>query len=296
MNKLLLKLLTFKLLVTFSVNAQSTYHSGKLKIFSTSQDGNTYDVYDFTRDDSDGKQIKAKYFATNAYSQYLNWKTGKDIILIAPGAYSDDWGSNAKPIGMCVDNGTIVNYNIESNMDGFVIVYNGGSLQGGIGVIDLDKNGVKTKEYGTYGNPKTYYPRNNSDRVSLLDWGEENGLTLFQSHLVYSSDKDHSENFKNLSYGKKQERRFLAICKKDGVVHHVIVNSDDNQYLMVGAYNAKSVLDNEGYYIYYMLNLDRGGKDLLFINKGWGLKNLYSSTHRDRKIENATNLIVYYLD
>ncbi len=296
MKKNLLKLF-FLTLIVCSINAQSTYHGGKLKIFTAYQGGNTYEIYDFTRDDSDGKQIKAKYFATNAYSQYLNWKSGKNIILVAPGAYSSTFDKTAKPVGMCVDNGTIVNRIIDDTMDGFVVIYNGGNLQGGIGVVDLDINGVKTKEYGTYGNITTYYPRTySSDRTSLLSWGESNGLTLFQSHLVYSSDKTLSENFKNLYYGDQQERRFLATCKKGGVIHHVIVNGDNLQYLMLGARNAKNILEREGYYIYYMLNLDRGGKDLLYVDKGWGLTNLYSSYQENRKIENATNLIVYYLD
>ncbi|GAB3959431.1 hypothetical protein GCM10028805_55540 [Spirosoma harenae] len=256
-----------------------SYFSGAYTVKKRTSGGSTFILFDFNRENN---AVKAKYFARNAYSQYTNWKAGKEILLVTAGAYSDGWTSYASPVGLCVDNGTIVTRTPNDDMDGMVIVYNGGGQEGGVAVVDMDVNPVRAGSV-------SYNPRTNStDRVNFLNWGQQNGLTLFQTHLVYSSDR--STNFANMYYGNKRERRFLAVCKRGGIVHHVIVDAPDPLELNVSASNAKTVLESEGFLVSYIMNLDTGAKNILYGYESY-LKDYKPST---AKIEEATNLIVYY--
>jgi hypothetical protein len=283
-----LALLTF-LFLPHNIDAQRSF-SGKFKKKAYTHYGHSYTLYDFSRE---GTVMRAKYFASNAYQQYLNWKSGKDILLVTAGAFSDSWAKDGKPVGLCVDNGRIVTRDIDGTMDGMVIVYNGAAQVGGIAIVDLDKKPVTVENpYGS-GNYETYYPRSySSHRTSFLNWGDDAGVTLFQSQLVYSKDK--SSNFDNLYYGKKRERRFLAICKKNGVVHHVIVDAPDPLYLNQSAQYAKAVLDYDGFDVLFIVNLDTGGKNILHAHDGYYLRNL--NPNPDATIDEATNLIVYYME
>lgn len=265
-----------------SMNAQQSFYGGKFRIQSYTNNGDSYIIYDFDRKEA---KMRAKYFAQNAYSQYKNWKSGKNVLLVTAGAFSTSFESNGIPVGLCVDNGKIVNRSMKSEMDGMVIVYNGGSQVGGIAIVDLDKGPV------TVDGDDSYYPRTNTnDRRSFLNWGRDNGLTLFQTQLVYSEKKRN--NFANLYFGKKAERRFLAICKKRGKVHHVVVDAPDDQYLNKAAKNAKEVLEYDGFYVMYILNLDTGGKNILKVNNGSYLQTIQEVS----PIKKATNLLIYYTE
>ena len=292
-----IKFLTSIALVLFVfgfVQGQSSYFDGKFTVRGFTHYDQQYTLYDFSRE---GKTMKAKYFATNAYQQYLDWKAGKEILLVVPGAFSDGWEKSAKPVGLCVDNGKIVNRSPDSNMDGMVIVYNGSTQIGGIAIVDMDKSPVNCEtSYGS-GQYKDYYPRTSStDRTIFMNWGESNGLTLFQTQLVFSEKKASYENFQNLTYGEQRERRFLAICRKNGDVHHVVVNAPEKQYLNTAAKRAKEVLDFDGFQVLYMLNLDTGWKNLMYAYNGSYLEDLKPSTNENATIDRATNLLIYYKD
>lgn len=279
----------FWLFVATSSNRiySQSYYGGKFKISSYSIDNYDYALYDFSRS---GARMRAKYFATDAHSQYLNWKSDKRILLVTAGAFSASWDSDAIPVGLCVDNGTIINKVPDSEMDGLVVVYNGDAQIGGIGIVDLDENGIVC---GKGDSKVTYHPRGSySDRLGLLNWGKDNGLTIFQTQLVYSSDK--FSNFSNLYYGDKKERRFLAICKKSGSVHHVVVDAPDELELNRSAQNAKKVLEYAGFRVLYILNLDTGGKNVLHVYNGSFLKNL--EPNPDAALSEATNLLIYYYE
>lgn len=283
MSKFKLVFLIVLLLLSIgSMNAQQSFYGGKFRIQSYTNNGDSYIIYDFDRKEA---KMRAKYFAQNAYSQFQSWKTGKNILLVTAGAFSTSFESYGIPVGLCVDNGKIVNRNMKSEMDGMVIVYNGGSQAGGIGIVDLDKGPV------TVDGNVSYYPRTSaSDRLKFLNWGRDNGLTLFQTQLVYSEKK--SNNFSNLYYGNKAERRFLAICKKRGKVHHVVIDAPSSQYLNVAAKNTKEVLEYDGFYVMYILNLDTGGKNILKVNNGSYLQTIQEVS----PIKKATNLLIYYTE
>lgn len=289
-------ILSISFILFMIVNACSqNYFEGKFKIRTTSHRGYTYRIYDFSRENT---VMKAKYFANNAYSQYLQWKGNKDILLVTAGAFSDRWDADAIPVGLCVDNGRIVNRTLNSTWDGMTIIYNGGSQIGGIAVVDLSQKPVSVLTSYPDGQRVTYNIKEYaSDRSNFLSWGESNNVTLFQTMLVYSSDK--STNFNNLYYGNKRERRFLAICRKEGFVHHVIVDAPEPLELNLSASYAKTVLENDGFSVSYILNLDTGDKNIFYNYNGSFLEDMkpYKGSSPERAtIENATNLLVYYKD
>ncbi|GAB3959475.1 hypothetical protein GCM10028805_55670 [Spirosoma harenae] len=248
---------------------------------SYTTNNHNYKLYDFSRENS---VIKVKYFAQNAYRQYSDWKAGKQVLLVTSGAFSDKWESDATPVGLCVDNGVVINRTPDDNMDAMVVVYNNGGQEGKIAVIDMDVSPITL--FG-----KRYWPRNySSDRVEFLSIARQYGLTLFQTQLVYSVDR--SSNFTNLYFGAKRERRFLAICRKNGYTHNVIVDAPDDLELNLSAKYAKDVLNYAGFDVSYILNFDTGGKNILRVYNGTYLRDLLV----DSKITESTNLLVYYKD
>ena len=264
----------------YTAISSGNYYNGAVTVKKKSYDGRAYILFDFNRENN---LVKAKYFARNAYSQFTNWRRGKEILFATAGAYSDSYSSSASPVGLCVDNGAIVTRTPDMNMDGMVIVYNGGAQEGGMAIVDMDVNPVKAFN-------ASYRPRDNSsERISFLNWGQQNGLTLFQSHLVYSSDR--SNNFPNMYYGEPRERRFLAICRRAGVVHHVIVDAPDMLELNKAASNAKSVLESEGLSVSYIVNLDSGARNILHAYNGSLLKDYRPS---NAKLEDYCALLIYY--
>jgi hypothetical protein len=294
--KFTLTLSLLLLLNGVTVKAQE-YFDGKFRIKNYTYYGYHYTLYDFSRD---GYVMKAKYFAQNAYSQYLQWRTGKQILLVTAGAFSDTFESNGKPEGICVDNGITVNRVMRYDWDGMVIVYNGSTQQGGIAIVDLSQKPVTVRTTYPSGPLVSYYVKaNNTDKLNFLNWGADQGVTLFQTMLVYSSDKSINTNLNNPYYGNKRERRFLAICTKNGSIHHVVVDAPDDLELNLSTSYSKIVLESDGFTVLYILNLDTGDKNVLQRYNGSYLQDMYPYK-RDRPdratIQNATNLLVYYKD
>lgn len=295
MSNILKPLIKLLLVLSVILSLQPTLSSqslfnGMFEIDSRSYAGYDYKLYRFNRTDA---IVRAKYFATDAYNQYLAWKGNRRILLVTAGAFSDKWTSDGIPVGLCVDNGTTINKTPKSEMDGMVIIYNGGSQIGGVAVVDLDESKVKAG----LGESAAYFdPRDGAyeERIAFLQWGETNGLTLFQTQLVYSSDK--ATNFNNLDFGDPAARRFLALCFKNGTLYHIVVDAPDALPLNRSAKYAKNVLDINGFSVKYILNLDTGDKNILHVNNGYRLVNLQPNSHSRAQIEKATNLLIYYTE
>ena len=261
------------------------------EVKSYAADGHTYTFYDMSRE---GNKIKAKYFANNPQRQFETWKQGKNILLVAAGTLSDNY-TRSKPAGLCIDNGILVHDVFDTVWDGLVIVYNGGAQEGGIVVTDLDVNCVNYYS----GDVKTSWcPRKMDDLAdnAFKKWGQSVGLTLFQTQLIYSADQPADQQLNNLNYGEKNERRFLAICKKGNVVHHVIVNGPDILYLNQSAKYVKDILDHKGFTLLYLLNLAVGSSDFLIVRDGNKLQTIHNPNDPDVRISTLSNLIVYYTD
>lgn len=277
------------LLVFGEVVGQESYVNGHFKKYSYEYDGSTYIVNDFSRS---GKTMKAKYFAQNAYSEYLSWKrnSGKTVKYLCAGAFSVSWDPGSVPVGLCVDNGKTVNRSVNNGMDALLVVYNGGADRGGIAVVNLDYDPI------TVDGSIPYYPRSNSThKHQFIDWAERSSATIFQSQWLYGNKKGYGSGINSSSnHGKLDKRRMLAICTDDfGVVHHLIIGVEDKQYLGKAARNVINLIGlTSGYKVIGLINLDRGGKDIMKAYNDYGSV-IASGTVA---MSEATNLLVYYID
>ena len=288
MKKLILSGFIFMYSVTIVLS--QSYENGKFNIETKYFDNKSYTLYIFSREKN---TVKAKYFSTNADKQFEDWRSNKRILLVTAGAYSSGWDVGSSPVGLNVDNGKIVTRNPKP-WDGLIVIYNGGTQKGGIGVTDLDINPITCTDYnGVY----NYNPRDNvTDCYNFLNWGANNGLTIFQTHLVYSEKKMLRDQFSTNGSSKIAERRYLVICSKNGTVHHIVVDAPDAQTLNIGGRNVYNILNSEGFQVLYILNLDTGGKNFLQINKGNGLVEGLRGNNTSIDIKSLTNMLVYYTE
>lgn len=262
----LLLLITISLPVFGQISPDSyTHHSSKFHLYSFEMGGLT----------------KVKYFTHNANYYYQLWQSDKNVDVICAGAFSESWASDSKPVGFTINNGTPVNYAIDSEMDALVMVQNTH-----IEVLDLDQleDGIKVD-----GDVLSLNPRKSAlHRRVIVDAAKEASFSVFQTQLLYSSQRNR--NFQNLYYGDEAERRFLAVCTKDNEYFNIIVDIPSELYLNLAAKYAKEVLDYADYSVNYIINLDTGGKNIFYKRS--------SSTHITKMynegLDEATNLIIFY--
>ncbi|MGH1337228.1 MAG: hypothetical protein ACRBFS_13985 [Aureispira sp.] len=289
MIQIILSLLIILNTVTLFSQKNSASFDKEYSTITKYSNSNYYILRIFSRAEG---AVKAKYFAVDPHNQYKKWKNEKKILFLTEATFSNSLNpENTKPVGLTVDNGRLVNRNIDHIMDGMVIIYNEGRQQGGVAVIDLDTKPVRVER--TYGSGiyDSYYPRSSSsDRENFIQWGKHQGVTLFQTQLLYSKDRD--ENFKNIYYGQKRERRFWALCRKDRKVYHVVIDVPTYEYLNVAAKKTKELLEEEGLEVFYILNFETGSGNMLYAHNGDFLKGIVYP----ERLANTRNLLVYYRD
>lgn len=270
-----------QLLAQYNLSTHSTIRNNDITLFNLSKNGSSYGQAIWMNRSASSKRIKAKYFASgNAYQAYLNWKKGKDIILVSSGAYSEGWTSHSSPIGLCVDNGRIVNRNIKNEMDGLVIV----EAIGGVRVSDIDLGNLSLLSI----NRKNVNPR--KDKITLLNWGASENATIFQTHLLAYDNQLRVGT--NGSY-KTSSRRMLALAIKNGEVMHIIFHIKRDVTLYEATKDINRTLKNRGIYVVGILNLDTGGYDILKVYKdsGYAFSDISGTVNN---VSDATNLLVYY--
>ena len=272
---------------SFSQGKRSFYN-GLYQVYQQTYENVDFQVYQFSRK---GVRMKAKYFAQNAYQQYQNWKSNKRILFVCAGAFSSKMKPGSPPVGICVDNGVIVQKTLDYTMDGLVVVYNGGAQQGGVGIVNMENEPLTARQ--GFDDPKEFWPRNsNSDKIQLLQWGSQQGLTVFQTQLMYSRSAGFGFPANKERYGNTANRRFLAICSREGEVFHLVINMPRANHLNYSSKLAKNMLENNGFTIYGLLNLDTGGKDIMLAFDD--RSNLIAQAPVD--LREATNLLAYYVD
>jgi len=270
-----------------------SFAAGKMVKYTKQYGGISFTIYKFSRSASGDTKVKAKYFARNASSRFNYWKTGKKILLACSGAFSVDWTTQSPPLGLCVDNGHVVNRTLVigkdkygNSLDGLVIVYGGGEAEGGIAMKDIEQGRVCTQS------PSKCYDIKNSyiDRYEFINWAEQNYATVFQLPLMYSNE--YGKNFGFLYNGNKAERRFLALCKGyDNVLYHLIIDVPGQVYLNYSADKLIDLLKRDFKTLYSLAVLDTGGKNILY-----EYMNGFTNKKADVDISEATNLIIYYID
>jgi hypothetical protein len=239
----------------------------------------SFELHDFIM----GDDIKVKYFSRNSADRFMEWRDGKEVMLLCSGAFSETWEKNSKPVGLTIDYGQVINKDIDKVMDGLVTVNN----YGNVSVIDLDA--VEKGLRDANGDLVTIDPRGSySDKITIMNIAEENDFTIFQTQLVYSKHK--TSNFIPLNYGKSRERRFFAICTKNNLTRNVIIDVPDLLPLNKSASYTKVVLEYAGYTPSYILNLDTGDKNVFYYRTD--LKNI--SSKGNNYLDDSTNLIVFY--
>lgn len=229
------------------------------------------------------KSIKAMYFAASkgsnsVYERYLNWKPGKQIIACCAGAYLS--GNYSTPLGLTIDGGQLVNRNVDSNMDGLVIV----EKVGGVRISDLDQpNSIYLLSCNQYVNP-----RNSSQKQQFIDWAYKEDATVFQTNLMYY------KNTPKIGYvSATAERRILALVENSGIVYHVIFNIEESVSLTDIAYELFDLLRNKGLNVIAMINLDTGMCNAFELYNSDGQQLPFKGSS---DMSSLSNMIVYYYD
>jgi hypothetical protein len=241
------------------------------------------------------ERVKVKYFAaregnTSVYQRFLSWKNGKNIIGYTSGTYMDACDASiSRPVGLCIDNGNVVNNTLTYDLDGFVIVY----ATGGLVVSNLkDKDLTITYQDGT---KRTVDIRDQFGRTTFVGWANDMSATVFQTHLlVYKNQLRIKPGSSRIS-----NRRFIMAGKdENGNIHYLVISTLANMSLYdasVTAYNyirSNNILTD----IIYMINVDPGCQDVyrLFSANGKVESGIEFTGTQD--VRNAANLVVYYYE
>lgn len=263
-----------------------TMHNNKVKIYELSRNGEKigHSVWLYRT----GKNVKAKYFAykqdgKSIAERYNEWKTGKKIISYCSGPYTAQ--DYEKPQGLTIDNGNIVNRNIDTALDALVIV----EAVGGVRVADLDKPSSDCINLVSIN--KSVNPRNSSNEKNIfINWAKQENATVFQTNLMY---------FKNeKKFGDESERalrRIFVIGYDGSEVVHIIFNINRSVSLTNISEEIYRYLKNErNFRVIGVLNFDTGSYDIF--------QGFYQNGNEDDKlrgtvnVNSAVNLMVYYYD
>lgn len=293
MNKMIFSLL---LICQFYMPAVAQYEN-YVEVKTSYTDSEPYGILKMSRKDN---HVKVKYFAakdndgTSVYERYQKWAAGKKVIAYTSGTYMNNCETPgiATPIGICIDQGKVVNSVImPNNLDALAVVY----ATGGMIVSNLDDKNLKiTVSSGTLG-PLDI--RGNSYHMTrFLKWADEYDATVFQTHLyVFEDNIKISED----GSSKIASRRFLAVCKEDnGDITHFIINIPGNSTEYNGvikAYNILKKLEDVNQ-IVFMINLDTGCQNVFscFNNKNTAYN--HALLKGTESINSAINLLAYYYE
>lgn len=229
-----------------------------------------------------GKKIKAKYFACGqANKRYEEWRRSRKIVMTCSGAFTTNDYGNPLPVGLTVDNGLIVNKNINDEMDGLVIVYG----TGGIVVSDIDEGDLHLGSIN-----KSVDVRESWDRFELMKWAEKEEATIFQTQLLAYDNQLRLDV--NKARKNNRERRILILAKdKNKTLFHVIFDIQEGVYLGEIAEAILHYFKAKDCYVAAMLNLDTGWYNLL---------KLYDEEQsvllKKNPDKSPTNLLTYYYE
>lgn len=248
-----------------------------------------------------GNHVKVKQFAAYNHTgktlreRYREWAVGKKVICYTSSTYMNNCASPGivTPIGLYVDEGKIVNYDItKDELDALVILYSTGSMV----VSTLTKKNVVLPRVRNI--RESIDLRNNSyHRALFLKWAVENDISVFQTHLYVYEDSliIHTNSSPTLS-----ARRLLAICRtsEDDVIHYILnfpnAITEYNAVLTTSKFLKKM---EEMMEIVIVIYLEAGCQTIFTVFNENGNKNnnhYYKGTESLTSV--ATNLPVYYFE
>jgi hypothetical protein len=266
---------------TLSEQPSRQYYNGEMSIRRLFHGGVEIGSTVWLKRGSD--RIKAKYFASGqVYQKYS--AMNEQIILTCAGAFTERLGDALLPQGLTVDNGAIINRNLNAQMDGLVIVY----ATGGIAVSDIEREWLSVEEDGKR---QQLDILQSADKTSFLNWAQRNKATVFQTQLLASAAGLRLDVAR--AQRELRERRLLAIVRdhRTKEVMHVVINVPRAFYL---GPLTKLVYDylRQTTEVVGLLNLDTGDYDVFQVNTPSGES--LSDLRGPRSIGVATNLLVYY--
>lgn len=261
-------------------------HNGKVKIYSIKRNGSNagHSVWLYRTD----KKVKAKYFAytqngKSIYQRYNKWKSGKKIISYCSGPYTAQ--NYNVPQGLTIDDGNLVNRNIDKDLDGLIIV----ERVGGVRVVDLEKTSSQCINLVSIN--KKLNPRNSSsEKNTFINWARNENATVFQTNLMYFKNE---KKFSNVS--ETANRRIFVLAYHGNEIVHIIFNITPSVSLTDISKDIYKYLNNtKRLRIIGILNFDTGMYDIfqVFNQNGAEERNLRGST----SVSVAQNLMVYYYD
>ncbi|MFM7021131.1 MAG: hypothetical protein ACKOXC_10065 [Aquirufa sp.] len=301
MSKFLKKIIVHSVLSLFLPFCLIGQFDQKLVKFDFREiDGNPYGIIKLYMKN---ERIKVKYFASKDESgipimeRFNDWAFSKKLVLVSSGTYYYYPNKNNRnkntvlPVGICVDNGKVINKSTEANLGGLAMVYASGKIQ----VENLKNNSITIRQRN--GSTTSLNLADPFDKNLFFKWAEDVRATVFQTHLfAYKNQLLIGQNANNY----KDYRRFLAVCTtSSGELVHYIINLPFNSTILEGSSKAIDYLKNIENVkdIAFIINLDTGAQNTLFSyhpKTGTPLPNPnFSGT---KTLKDAINLIAYYYE
>jgi hypothetical protein len=250
--------LTALLLSSFMIRSKKVqvvngYDPSFVKIISNNYNGIDYCCVRMNRK---AERIKSKYFAhqlngQNVLNRYNSWKNNKTVIVACAGTYFD---GDQNPVGLCVDGGTIINYNYEKKLGGLIIVY----ATGGVVAVNIKTSNVNVVENGR---AVSYDVKNEYQKNLFLNWAKSVNATIFQTHLLA---KDNVCLVAPDGIPTLAARRFLVVSKGfDNNTYHSIIYTKNQITLRAFTLGILQYMKNAQQMkeVSFILNLDTGNQD-----------------------------------
>lgn len=286
-------------ILSIPLNAQDNCYSITSDDIISDKD-HTYRIYNMVVDSCNNSKVKSAYVVKNAFQKFKALQSKNNILLVVAASYSSSiYDSIGKPVGFCSEKGIILNKMPNDTMDGLVIINTENESKDIIEVLDLDVEMKSCKaQLCDVHSSHLNIRENPSDTYHFMQYVKKQDISCFQTHLLYSQHKSYDENFKHLYNGTSDwGRRFLVICKKENISHHIVVDHISGDYLMAAAKRSFDYITNQNYSVQYMLNLDTGNKDIFHAFNGSHLENLRPNPHLSSAVlENAVSLLIYYTE
>lgn len=266
---------------SISESYYTSMYNGKVKVYKLKKHNRSYgqSVWLYRT----GKRVKAKYFAykqngKSIYQRFNEWKRNKKIISYCAGPYTTQ--DYTKPVGLTIDNGKLVNRNVDMNLDGLIIV----EAVGGVRVADLDKKPC----INLVSINKNLNPRTPGEKYPFINWAKRELATVFQTNLMYFKDEKKFGNVKETA-----KRRIFVLAIDRGQVVHIIFNIEERVSLTEASTE-----------VYNYLKFQKRLKIIGILNFDTGMYNIFQVFNQSGKEDNklrgttsvssAKNLFVYY--
>lgn len=293
-KKALIFILNFLFLLGLTTTGFCQYSTDYVTRTSASYAGHDLTVLKMSRKDG---RVKVKYFAgrdnatgKSVYDRYQEWASGRKIICFSSGTFMTDCDpARALPVGLCIDNGVIINNTLETTkFDALAIVY----ATGGMAVSNLKERNLSI----TYsnGSSKVVNVRDPFERNTFNEWARQLTATVFQTQLIA---------FKNqlMVYpgpSKISNRRFLVVGKDySGTLHHLFVSTIPSLTVYESANTAYNYVKNSLLSdVIFMINVDPGCQDVYKVYNEYGGSVNDTGYYGSSPTSQATNLIVYYYE